>query len=418
MKITASDIEKLERELHLKQLQIKSILTITQAINDNVSALGLYNMYRSFLNWEMGVKRMALFVTNESDWEIASSINVDESLFDDSFGGQLSKIQRLYKVNSHDEAVIRQFDVIIPVFHKEVPIAYALIGECNENQDFYSKIQFITTITNIVAVAIENKRLFKKQLEQERLRREIELASEVQNMLIPSTLPKNKSFELASIYKPHYTVGGDYFDYVQRSENSFVVCIADISGKGVAAALLMANFQSNLRILAKQSTDVVELVKLINRQVYEVTKSDRYLTLFVAYVDLKKQEIEYVNAGHYPPILHCNSQIHLLKKGCTVVGAFEELKAIEKGILKLSGEVTLMLYTDGLTDLKNVKGEYFNNDQLGTFIQENCHHRATELNEILLQKLQRFNAEPDFPDDIAILTCKLFLNKTENGQKR
>lgn len=413
MKITASEIEKLERELHLKQLQIKSILTITQAINDNVSALGLYNMYRSFLNWEMGVKRMALFVTNESNWEIASSINVDESLFDDTFGSQLSKIQRLYKVNAHDEAVIRQFDVIIPVFHKEVPIAYALIGECNEDQDFYSKIQFITTITNIVAVAIENKRLFKKQLEQERLRREIELASEVQNMLIPSTLPTNKSFELASIYKPHYTVGGDYFDYVQRSEQSFVVCIADISGKGVAAALLMANFQSNLRILAKQSKDVVELVKLINRQVYEVTKSDRYLTLFVAYVDLKKQEMEYVNAGHYPPVLHCNGQIHLLKKGCTVVGAFEELKTIEKGTLELSGEVTFILYTDGLTDLKNVKGEYFNNDQLGTFIRENNHCRATELNEILLQKLQRFNAEPDFPDDIAILTCKLFLNTTD-----
>lgn len=410
MKVSANEIEKLERELHLKQLQIKSILTITQAINDNVSALGLYNMYRSFLNWEMGVKRMALFVINDHNWEIASSINVDESLFDDDFGSQLSKIQRLYKVNAQDNAVIRQFDVIIPVYHKELPIAYALIGECNEDQDFYSKIQFITTITNIVAVAIENKRLFKKQLEQERLRREIELASEVQNMLIPNTLPTNKSFELASIYKPHYTVGGDYFDYVQRSEKSFVVCIADIAGKGVAAALLMANFQSNLRILAQQTNDVVKLVKKINQQVYAVTRSDRYLTLFVAYVDLEKKQIEYVNAGHFPPILHCAGKLHLLKNGCTVIGAFEDLKQIERGVLALSGEVTMLLYTDGLTDLKNVKGEYFNNDQLGTFILENNHCRATELNEILLQKLQRFNAEPDFPDDIAILTCKLFIN--------
>lgn len=418
MKVSATEIEKLERELHLKQLQIKSILTITQAINDNVSALGLYNMYRSFLNWEMGVKRMALFVINDTTWEIASSINIDESLFDDSFGSQLANIQRLYKINSQDNAVIRQFDVIIPVFHKEVPIAYALIGECNEDQDFYSKIQFITTITNIVAVAIENKRLFKKQLEQERLRREIELASEVQNMLIPNTLPQNRAYELASIYKPHYTVGGDYFDYVPRSETSFVVCIADISGKGVAAALLMANFQSNLRLLAQQTSDVKKLVKQLNRQVYEVTKSDRYLTLFVAYVDLANQQIEYVNAGHYPPLLHCQGKTHFLKEGCTVIGAFENLDRIEKGVLNLSGEVTFILYTDGLTDLKNVKGEYFNKELLGTFIGENSHCRATELNEILLQKLQRFNAEPDFPDDIAILTCKLFINKEENDQKR
>jgi len=409
MKSQLLEKQRLEKELHLKQLQIKSLLTITQAINDNVSAAGLYNMYKSFLNWEMGVKKMALIVKNEEEWECVSSINASADIYEKNIGPELLVFQRLHKVTDADENYLREFDVVIPVFHKSLPIAYALIGECGDNEDIYSKIQFITTITNVVAVAIENKRLFKQQLEQERLKREIELASEVQNMLIPSSFPKSSLYELASIYKPHYNVGGDYFDYIPVSPNRFVICIADISGKGVAAALLMANFQANLRNLTSTAGNLTELVRKLNENVYLITRSDKFLTFFIAHIDLEQKILRYINAGHTPPLCAMGDKITLLKEGCTIIGAFDQLNQIDEGTVNLTDETTLVLFTDGLTDLKNENGQYFDELQIKSFLKKHQNMHASDLNRSLMAEMESFNHEQSFPDDIAVLTCKLFI---------
>ena len=400
--------EKLEKELHLKQLQIKSLLTITQAINDNVSAQGLYNMYKSFLNWEMGVKKMALFIKENGLWVCTSSININPANFGNSFGEKLHKYQRLHKIGENDILPLKEFDILIPVYHKAEPIAYALIGDCGENEDIYSKIQFITTITNIVAVAIENKRLFKQQLERERLRKEIELAREVQNMLIPNKFPKSDKYELASIYKPHFNIGGDYFDYIKINEDQFVICIADISGKGVAAALLMSNIQATIRNIVKENIDLKQIVKQINTRIFELTKSDKFLTLFVARVCFKEKRIDYINAGHFPPILCSNGKTVLLRKGCTIIGAFEEIKEIQEGTLDLEKNSLLLSFTDGLTDLQNIKGKYFDEDRLQDFVKNNHNLSVEEFNNKLMGEITTFSKGNPFPDDIAVLTCKLF----------
>ncbi len=408
MRSQIAEREKLEKELHLKQLQIKSLLTITQAINDNVSAQGLYNMYKSFLNWEMGVKKMALFIKSNGSWNCTSSINIESVYLTSKFGEKLTKYQRLHKINNQDEISLQVFDIVIPVYHKEQPIAYSLIGECGENEDIYSKIQFITTITNIVAVAIENKRLFKQQLERERLKKEIELASEVQKMLIPNVLPKGKGFDLASIYKPHFNIGGDYFDYIFINDHKFVLCIADISGKGVAAALLMSNIQATIRNLVQDELPLISIVRQLNRRVFELTKSDKFLTFFIAQICMKEKQLNYINAGHFPPLFFQDQKIQFLRKGCTIIGAFEELKDIEEGRLPIDKETLLLTFTDGLTDLQDEQGNYFDEDRLSGFMQKNHYLNASQFNNELMSEVTSFSNGNMFPDDIAVLTCKLF----------
>src|SRR5210317_1910627 len=228
-------LEKLEKELSLKQLQIKSLLTITQAINENVAADGLYNMYRSFLSWEMGINMMGLFILDDGNWTAATHINLESQFLKQDVGKILSSYKRLHTIKKTDPKELQAFDIIIPVLHKDTPIAYSLIGGIKEKEDIYNKIQFITTITNIIAVAIENKRLFKKQIKQERLNKEMELAKEFQQALIPKQSFKTASYEIDTYYQPHFNIGGDYIDYIKFSENRFAVVIADISGKGVAA---------------------------------------------------------------------------------------------------------------------------------------------------------------------------------------
>ena len=415
MKRELAILEKLEKDVNLKQLQIKSLLTITQAINDNVSAEGLFNMYKSFLSWEMGVETMALYVLKDTDWECASRVNTSADLDESNITEILLRFNRLHTVKSDDEAILKQFDIIIPVYHKENPIAYALIGGIKEQEDLYSKIQFITTITNIIAVAIENKRLFKQQIEQERLKREMELASNVQKMLIPDDLPSGKGYELASIYKPHFNVGGDYYDYVKLDEDRFAFCIADVSGKGVGAALLMANFQAILQsffLIKKnmQFSKLDELVRELNAAVFRITKADKFITFFIAEICLKSKELQYVNSGHFPPFMVMDDEIFRLDKGSTILGCFEELPEVEIGKIDLKEEAVLMAFTDGLIDLQNDLGEYFDESNIPPFMKKYKKESAEDFNQHLLEHLDKFKQQQDFPDDIAIVTCKLHKN--------
>jgi sigma-B regulation protein RsbU (phosphoserine phosphatase) len=408
MKKDLDKLAELERDLNLKQLQIKSLLTITQAINENISADSLYNMYKSFLSWEMGVDRMLLYIRNDARWECVSRISDEDKADEAGLEMLLENYTRLHTIREADPPELQLFDIVIPVFHKQVPLAYALIGGIREKYDLYNKIQFITTITNIVVVAIENKRLFKRQLEQERYEKEYNLAREVQQMLIPESLPITEKYELGSIYMPHSNVGGDYIDYIQFDKNRFVLCIADISGKGMAAAILMANFQAIIQSLIYQYRDLETFIFALNETVYKrITKSDKYITFFIAEIDVEKYVLKYINAGHFPPILYNKGEITHLDKGCTVIGAFEKLPFIEEENLQLEKESLLLTFTDGLTELQNETGDYMQDDGLEAFIVENFHLTVNQFNQKLLKKIDRFRGNKGYADDIAILTCKI-----------
>lgn len=405
-------LEKLEKELNLKELQIKSLLTITQAINDNVPGEGLFNMYRSFLSWEMGITQMALFIPNEDQdslWFCATHIDAQGAPAYDAevLMPHLLGFNRLHTLKENDPKELQVFDIIIPVFHKEKPIAYSLIGGIKSKEDLYNKIQFITTITNIIAVAIENKRLFKQQIKQERFDKEMELASNVQQMLIPHVLPSNDNYEISTIYKPHFNIGGDYLDFIDFDKGRFIFCIADISGKGVAAALLMANFQAMIQSLIYQYRDLETFIFALNQTVYRVTKSDKFITFFIGEVDLSQRTLKYINAGHYPPVLYQNGEIKRLTSGCTVIGAFEKLPSIQEEILPLEEGALVMCFTDGLADLTNQKGELFEDTGIESFVNEFGNLPVNGFHEELLKRIDDYRAGEQYPDDIAVISCKI-----------
>jgi len=401
-------IEQLERELSLKQLQIQRLLTITQAINNNLSSQDLYSMFNSFLSWEMGVERMALFVKQDGEWICPSYFGVQPEVFIPSLvNAELSAFKRLRNITESDHPVFRDFEVVIPVHHKDFPIAYAFISGLGPGEESYNKVQFIIAITNIIAVAIENKRLFKRQIEQERFKYELRLASEMQRMLVPAELPSNACYELASIYLPHLSVGGDYFDFAEPDPQSLAVCVADISGKGLAAALLMANFQANFHALLRQGKPLEEFIQDLNKSVLRITQGERYLTFFIGLLNQTHRQLHYINAGHQPPLLLQDGSVTELTKGCTILGYFRELQEVEVGVVDIPGEAFLLCFTDGLIDIQNEQGKYYEINQLKDFAQRHTACSATEFNEKLLTHLQIFQKEPDFPDDFTLLTCRV-----------
>lgn len=408
-----SRINRLERELHLRQLQVRRLLQITQAINNNVSAEDLFRMYRAFLQNELGVREMALFVRRSDDderWQLASYIGINpEPIPEGILNGQtLKKIKRAGVLEEADDPLLRLFLHVVPVLHKERPIAYIFIGTFAEEDDMYERVQIITTITNVIAVAIENKRLFRRQLEQERLEADLDLGAKVQGMLIPKQLPANDYYELSAIYRPKLGVGGDYFDFQEFDDGKLVFCIGDFTGKGVSAALLMANFQANFHTLIRKRTSLRDFVVEINESVFRITGGERFVTFFVAEYDRASHQLCYVNAGHPPAVLVSEQGFKLLQEGTTVLGSFEELPILEMGTVDLPDQALLVTYTDGLTDLQSAAGESFEEEILYQFARRQHRRSAKSFNNNLLAKLEDFRQNNEFPDDLTILTCRMF----------
>ena len=190
-------------------------------------------------------------------------------------------------------------------------------------------LNFIQTISSIIIVAIENIRLFNESLRQEALKKELELASRMQKMLIPdnSHMPRNPKVIVNGFYYPHYEVGGDYYDCIKLSDTKTGLCIADVSGKGISAAMLMSNFQASLRALF---THDIQLETLVHKAQFNCdvnAAGEKFITFFVARYDHESGMLEYINAAHNPPVLYN-----------TVTGKFIILR------LRVSGWACLMRY--------------------------------------------------------------------------
>jgi sigma-B regulation protein RsbU (phosphoserine phosphatase) len=234
----------------------------------------------------------------------------------------------------------------------------------------------------------------------------VELAAEIQRTLVPRRLPSGGNYQLSSIYQPHFAVGGDYYDVVEFADGKLAFCIADITGKGVSAALLMANFQASFRALVTRQPSLEELVREMNTAVFNITQGDRFITLFLAKYDTGTRTLHYVNAGHTPPILLSKGEVTHLKNGTTVLGFLPDLPFLEIGGICLTEESILFSYTDGLTDIQDDRGAYFQDDLLLHFLREHAHLGAKELNTRLWEHVRNFKQKQAFPDDITVLTCK------------
>ncbi len=353
------------RRLKFCNFKLESLLGVTAAINDNLPVERLLSFFEQLLLKELNIGKVVVFAYS-TKWNIvlksgtgtenSGEINVETDLLPHT---------DITTTPSTGNENLKVYDFIIPVFHDKKPIAYVLIGDVEEEQEGVSPtikhLHFIQTVTNIIFVAVENKRLFAENLKQEGFRKEMELASKVQSMLIPDskTFPANPHIALETFYLPHYEVGGDYYDFEQLSEHEFFFCIADVSGKGISAALLMSNFQATLQAYLRTGISLEELIIQLNKVVMQNAQGDRFITFFAGKYHYITKELEYINAGHNPPYLYDTAlqKITALKSGCVGVGMLDEIPFINKGRIKIENRSKLFTFTDGIAELENDKGE-------------------------------------------------------------
>jgi sigma-B regulation protein RsbU (phosphoserine phosphatase) len=268
-------------------------------------------------------------------------------------------------------------------------------------------LNFMQTLINVILVALDNKKLFKERLLSERFHREMELAGEVQNMLIPVRMYKDDFVELDARYLPHQNVGGDYFDFIRINDNEFLWCIADVSGKGISAALLMANFQASLRAWAAVEDDLTNIIDRLNEIVLKNTKGEKFITLFLARYNQATRKLNYINAGHNPAILYSNGEAIQLKLGTTMIGAFDELPFLNQGEMDIDHETLIFTYTDGLMDREPDVSKIWNEDKLMGCVIKNGKMEPERFNQSILDHIDKsVKARPI--DDITLLTLRIF----------
>ncbi|MBS3769269.1 MAG: SpoIIE family protein phosphatase [Bacteroidales bacterium] len=350
------------------------MLSITKAINANLDTDSLLARYEKILREELNIGRVLIYKYNfdHQIWEVILQSGCGEEVEEIDMEEDIKGTEEITFVTSSPNPNLRTFDNIIPVFNNNEPIAYVLIGDIDEESKGVSPtikhLHFIQTLSNIIMVAIENIRLYNESLRQEALKKELELASRMQSMLIPdkSMLPNNEHIFMATYYKPHYEVGGDYYDYIHLSENEEVFCIADVSGKGISAALLMSNFQANLRALFSTNTKLEELIPKLNERVMGSAKGEKFITLFLAKYDYQTRMLEYITAAHNPPILYKteSDELQFLEDGCIGMGMLDQIPFINKGEIKITEPTKLLCYTDGLVELMSSNKVQYNTDQI------------------------------------------------------
>jgi phosphoserine phosphatase RsbU/P len=407
--VTTTD-EKNAHELQAKKLQLHWLLQITKAINYNLPSANLFEIYKTVLHDHLNVKKLLLFVKEET-WNIPVHFGLNGDLPLLGEDEILSEINNFSQQNNKASAWVKQFETIVPVIHQDTPLAYALIQGIDPSL-FNSKrevITYIHTITNVITVAIENKRLAKESIRQAAMQRELELAAEMQNLLFPSSLVSHSFLDIAATYIPHQSVGGDYYDFIPVNDNEAYVCMADVSGKGVPAALLMSNFQANLHALLKHTnTSLEHLVVELNSCVNKSAQGEKFITFFIARINNIDKQIQYINAGHNPPMVIIENEIQILDKGTTGLGMFEELPFLNSGTISFPAGALLFCYTDGITEMENSRGEFFGQQLLAEhLIKYNTVSTMDQFHEIMVNCLNDFREETSFNDDVTFLSLRI-----------
>ena len=393
----------------VKDLKLNSLLEMTKAINNNLSTAQLLDIYQDILENRLKVGKLVLF-SHDQEWTCILRYGVDGSYNHLEFEPELLDIKEIESITFSKGNLSKRFEIVVPVYHKQTPLAFVLLGDINEDKVEMSSaikhLPFIQTLTNVMIVAIENKKLYKSSIQKATIQKELELAQGMQKMLFPSSLPNTEELEMNALYLPHQQVGGDYYDVIWINEVECVFCLADVSGKGLAAAMLMSNLQAALRVLLKYTQNLTEIVIDINQLICDNAKSEKFITLFIAKYNTGTRKLSYINAGHNAPLLFSNYQTISLDKGCTLLGIMNPLVSLETETLLVPLNSILFAYTDGLTDTVNNSDETLSIEEIKNTVIKNKLSSCEFINKAMLFYLEEFKAEMPFVDDIAMLTCK------------
>lgn len=378
------------RSINMSQLKTKQIFKIAQ--NTLLAQIGVRKMnfvYREEDGLKYGMERGIGRLNGEAELELPTNL-------------------RVLQIDPETHQALHKLGVqyVVPInFRNEVSAWFMVADFADSEAETENDLIFIETIGNIISTALENRRLIREMVQQESIRRELEVAERIQQQLLPSDFSVVKEADIYARNFAHHMIGGDYFDVIPRSENGFFVIIADVAGKGIGAALLMANLQANLRALILSENSLEDLVTKLHSLLVKVTQGEKFVTFFIAHVRTDAFEIDFINAGHNAPVMIREGKLKELKVGTIPLGIVDLPYVNEETVSYQPGDV-MFLYTDGLVEQQDSNDEMMGEKRVYEHLLKSCAPSAREIVEDIHKYYLEFSQKAIQDDDLTLMAVR------------
>ena len=406
-------LKQLKRQLLLKQFELDTVLGVAHDMTARDHTVDeLYHMLRLTLQGQRNVVQLLLFAREADGFRVRIALGSDVAVAEKLVLSQHLKDGGVTQTQAvedlHLDPAWEKYELVIPIMRQRKVAAYVFVGGMRTDFDRQQLIPFLGSLANTLMGAVENRLLQAQRVADAAVRKEIEIAQEVQAMLFPRTLPNDSHLAMERSYVPHTEIGGDYYDVVEIDENRLLLCVADVSGKGVPASLLMSNFQAGLRTLLRQGVELATIVPELNHLLFRNSGGEKFITAFLGIYDRRTRCLQYVNAGHNDPLLLTDDMaVQPLKHGTVMLGIMEELPLLRVGEIEIPAHSLLLLYTDGLTEVFDEENNEFGEEGVLAVLHRNRYLPLPKLHQELLRSINLFSAHNEqFADDVTILSCR------------
>lgn len=302
-------------------------------------------------------------------------------------------------------------ETIVPMMAKGKIVGLLLFGLKHSGSRFNGKdLELLWAAANQAAISIENARLYKSEVEKQKIERDLDLARKIQQGLLPQCIPDMDGLDICGEMIPAMQVGGDYFDLIQISDSKMFVIVGDVSGKGLSASLYMTKLQTMIKLSCVDNKSPREILVDINRRIYEEMDKSWFVTITLALFDMKEKKLRFCRAGHMPILLASNGTVQSYRTQGLGVG-------IEKGIVfdksLVEEEVTLKsgqifaFFTDGVTEAMNEHSELFGDDNLNAILKNKSRYRSSEIVDEVWHSVETFRGTAEINDDMTMVVVKV-----------
>jgi sigma-B regulation protein RsbU (phosphoserine phosphatase) len=406
--IVVQELKKVNRELDSRIQRLNSLFELSKEFglfseSSKVSRLLVYSLMGQFLVSKYAILNFegSAIQVLESKFPIDELLNnlrkYDYQKIDSPL--ERDKIEKFYP--SLSEIGI---DLIVPMQIQGKVKGLIILGKRVNNLEYSDyDVEFIYSVGSLAIISLENRRLFKEALEKQKLEEELEFARDIQQNLLPSQIPPTNNFDIAAINLPSKQVGGDYFDIIKVDEGKYIIAIADVSGKGIPASLLMANMQAFLQVISKQNIDIATATALINDLITQNTSDGRFITFFWGLLDDNEKKLTYVNAGHNPPILVRQNKIIRLSEGGIILGVMKTIMPYNSNSIDLESGDKIILFTDGVSEAMNPYSEEFSENRLEQIAINTSSLSAAETMNNIRKEIEEFVQGAPQSDDLTML---------------
>ena len=410
--IRINELQGVNRQLDSKIQRLNALFELSKEFglfseSTKVAKLLVFSIIGQFM-----VSKFAVVSFNGDDIEILDSKFDSNKLVEDlkqcDCGMITSPLNRSEVLNTYPLLGEMGVNLIVPMEVQGKTKGLILLGERINKQPYTnSDIEFIYSVGSLAIISLENKRLFLEELVKQKMEEELEIAREIQQNLLPQTLPRFSNFDMAAVNMSSKQVGGDYYDVITLDDDRFCVAIADVSGKGAPASLLMANIQAFLQVICRLDLNIVDSTALINDLIFANTSDGRFITFFWAVVNNEERKLTYVNAGHNPPLLIRDGKITKLKKGGIIFGVVESTIPYISETVSLQKDDVIVLFTDGISEAMNKREEEYSDERLEETAIRLASGTVNEILEGIKKEVYEFANGAPQSDDITMVILKV-----------